>query len=1050
MFVFGSKQTTFFPLENAGSRPFTTVEEYRHPMFQSLCNIGQAPLVFFCCLISALSGCGNSGRPISTPVGERSNSSDTGVASDTDGATAGTLDVDENSEFTSETLDREASIAKVEDLLGEGKLEAAATSLRELLVQDPNDVEVVFRLATVTGQLGDLEAAIDLLGAIPADHPQAGFPAVGQSADWCLQLGRYDDAEERYRQLLVTHPAAPQANRKLALILNRRGRRHEAARYILRLCLQGNVKSDELHSLMHLSDAMYDDPGAGEEDQAYYPIGTSADARKLFMEEDYQAALELLGENASLELLTPALLAFYGRVAAEAQDDQEFNRWLAFTNETTQQFSEYWSALGTFLMLQGKPESATRSLIEALDRDPTDLRSVGRLRSLLETLGRGSEAAVWKERWETLRRILRINNQIADAVTPNTDAMIRLAGELESVGRRLEANLWRLMAAQYQQLPREETQQLNSVFRKLVSMNRGMPTEQERLCGLNRGVFPLPEITPDEQLLARGKRFDLGVTGAPEVARFKNVAGELGLNHAFHVAKEPNEYGFAVYQSIGGGVAVLDYDRDGMADLYFAQGGCDPPEYRGAESNQLFRNLGDSLQDSTAWAGAEERRYSIGVTAGDWNQDGFVDLVVGNLGANTLLTNNGDGTFTSSQFDDRDDTAVMTTSLAMGDLTGDARPDLFEVNYLDDEDLPRRPRIGIGGEILESMNPLDFTAGVDRVFIQSNDGSRTIENIGGDSGVSRAGLGVVVGRFDRESGNQIFVANDLYANQLWSYSPADRQWLEQAMLRGCAHGFNGGSTASMGVAAGDLNGNGSLDLHVTNFQNESVSLFVNDQGFFQDRNVQFDLARPSTSVLGFGTQTLDYDNDGILDLVVANGHIEKAVDLNAPFLQPAQLFRNRGDRFELMEVADDSGYWQRNHVGRALAKLDFDRDGRQDFVVTHVGETSALLLNRTELKNHWFQLEIVGVVSERDAIGGRVVVRSGNVEITEWLNAGDGFICRNEPVLSFGVGNAFSLDEVVIHWPSGKQQIFRDVKADQRCLLVEGQAELFSLFDMSD
>ena len=216
-------------------------------MFQSLCNIGHAPLVFFCCLILVFSGCDHSVESLPARVGERSNFSEADDASDADVATAGTLDGDENSEFTSESLDRESSIAKVEDLLGKGKLEAAAKSLRALLVEDPNDVEVVFRLATVTGQLGDLEAAIDLLEAIPADHPQAGFPAVGQSADWCLQLGRYDDAEERYRQLLVTHPAAPEANRKLALILNRRGRRHEAARYILRLCFKGNVKNDEMH-----------------------------------------------------------------------------------------------------------------------------------------------------------------------------------------------------------------------------------------------------------------------------------------------------------------------------------------------------------------------------------------------------------------------------------------------------------------------------------------------------------------------------------------------------------------------------------------------------------------------------------------------------------------------------------------------------------------------------------------------------------------------------------------------------------------------------------
>ncbi|MAI30809.1 MAG: RNA-binding protein [Rhodopirellula sp.] len=1022
-------------------------------MLQSLCKVEPTLPAFFCCLVLIFLGCEPSVESTTDREGERSRPDRMKDASDDGMAPVGKLDTGEDSAFNREAMDREASIADVENLLGKGQLEEAASRLRALLVKDPNDVEVIFRLATVTGNLGNLEAAIDLLGAIPADHPQAGFPAVGQSADWCLKLGRYEDAEERYRQLLVSHPAAPEANRKLALIMNRRGRRHEAARYILRLCRQGNVKSDELHALMHLSDAMYDEPDkarATETDQGYFPIGKSAEARKLFMEEDYQAALDLMREDVSLELLPPALLAFYGRVAAEAQNDQEFNRWLVLTNVATQQFSEYWSAIGTFLMLQGKQEPAARGLIEALDRDPTDLRSIGRLRSLLEALGYTNEAAIWQERWETLRRILRINNQIADAGTPNTEAMIRLATELESVGRRLEANLWRLMAAHYLKVPREERRQINLQFSELVARNRGVPSERERLCGLNRGLFPLPEIEPEDKRVVPEKRLDVADSGSPAVARFTDIADEFGLNHTFHVAKVPNEYGFAVYQSIGGAVAVLDYDRDGMADLYFAQGGCDPPEYRGTESNQLFRNLGEHLQDSTNKAGAVECRYSIGVTAGDWNQDGFVDLVVGNLGANTLMINNGDGTFTSSAFDDRDDTAVMTTSLAMGDLTGDSIPDLFEVNYLDDENLPRRPGIGTGGEVLESMNPLDFAAGIDRVFFQSNDGSLLVENVGGEDSVGRAGLGVVVGRFDIDSGNQVFVANDLYANQLWNYSSADHQWLDQAMLRGCAHGFNGGSTASMGVAAGDLNGNGLLDLHVTNFQNESVSLFVNEQGFFQDRNVQFDLARPSAAVLGFGTQALDYDNDGTLDLVVANGHIEKAVDLNAPFFQPAQLFRNVGDRFELLEVADDSGYWQRDHVGRALAKLDFDRDGRQDFVVTHVGETSALLLNRTESRNHWLQLEIVGAVSERDAIGARVVVRNGDVELTGWLNAGDGFLCRNEPVLSFGVGNALSLDKVVIHWPSGKLQTFRDVRADRRYLLVEGQAELFPFGDSVD
>ena len=1021
------------------------------PRFQ---RYGSASLAILGSLLVVVFGC----EPVADSVPEGADSRDRLANNSEDGGiNSGELRKGAVSEDGIAKLDREAALAAVESLLREGEIEKAISRLNVLLVEDPKDVEVIFRLAMVTGNQGDLETAIDLLGAIPADHPQAGFPSVGQSADWCLQLGRYDDAESRYRQLLVAHPTAPEANRRLAFILNRRGRRHEAAKYIMQLCLQGNVKSDELHALMHLSDAMYDEPQdtlTSELGQAYYPIGKSAAARKLFMDEDYETALDLMREGSPLELLEPAVLAFYGRIAAEAQNDREFHRWLASTNEETRQFSEYWAAIGTFLMLQGKQESAVRGLLEALDRDPTDLRSIGRLRSLLEALGHREAAALWQERWQTLRRVLRINNQIADAKIPNTEAMIRLASELDSVGRRLEANLWRLMAAHYQKSPQEELQQVQSRIRELIKKKTGVPSAQERLCGLDRELYPLLEVEavePEARLSASlGQQAGINSPSSPAPPSFVNAAEKLGMIHAFHVAEVPNEYGFAVYQSIGGGVAVLDYDRDGMADLYFAQGGCDPPQYQGIESNQLFRNLGEELRDVTAVANAEDFRYSIGVTVGDWNQDGFGDLVIGNLGANALLINNGDGTFTKLRFDNRDDTDVMTTSLAMGDLTGNAIPDLFEVNYLDDEGLPRRPKIGAGGEILESMNPMDFAAGVDRIFVQDEDGSVTIKNIGTPSEAARAGLGVVIGRFVKDAGNQVFVANDLYANQLWHYRPEDQQWLDQAMLRGCAHGFNGGSTASMGVAAGDLNGNGMLDLHVTNFQNESVSLFVNEQGFFQDRNVQFALSGPSASVLGFGTQTLDYDNNGSLDLVVANGHIENAIDLNAPFLQPAQLFRNAGGRFEMMEVADSSGYWQRDHVGRALAKLDFDRDGKQDFVVTHVGESSALMLNRTDSKQHWLQLEVVGVASERDAVGTRVVVRKAGLELTEWLNSGDGFLCRNEQVMFFGLGDAATLDEVVIHWPSGKRQVLNDVAADQRYLLVEGQSELFPLLEKSD
>ncbi len=223
--------------------------------------------------------------------------------------------------------------------------------------------------------------------------------------------------------------------------------------------------------------------------------------------------------------------------------------------------------------------------------------------------------------------------------------------------------------------------------------------------------------------------------------------------------------------------------------------------------------------------------------------------------------------------------------------------------------------------------------------------SGELKNVAAPPEATCAGLGGVVGRFVEDAGNQIFVANDLYPNQLWNYRSEDQQWLDHAMMRGCGHGFNGGSTAFTGVAVGDLNGNGMLEFRVTNFRNESVTLFVNQQGFFRDRNSQFALSRPST---WFGASDPQLPQQWHLGSCGCQRSYRKSYRLECPILQPAQLFQNAGDRVELMEVADTSGHWKRDHVGRALAKLDFDHDGKQDVVVTHIGESSALLLNRTD------------------------------------------------------------------------------------------------------
>ncbi|MGI9470921.1 MAG: FG-GAP-like repeat-containing protein [Rubripirellula sp.] len=947
-------------------------------------------------------------------------------------------------------LDRMGKIDRIDRQLEQGKFAEAMNGLQSLLLADPNDVEVIFRLATLQASRGELGNAIESLDAIPADDPEAGLPALGQSADWSLQLGQYSEAERRYQAILDRLPEVPEVHRKLAQLFNRQGRRHEAAEHIEHLCRLGNVRNDELHALIHLSDAMYDDPSTASQqstDVQYFPIGSSAVARKLFMEENYAEALLTLREDVTSGNVPPSIFAFYGRVAAEAQDDEAFHQWLGATNDEHKAFAEYWAAVGTFQMLQGQSESAIRSLLEAVDRDPTDLRSIGRLRSLFESLGNTEASKAWEDRWKALRRTLRENNSIAESSPPNAAAMIQLSGSLSKLGRVLEATLWRMLAAHYQKMPPGDVQQLNAELRSLIASGGGLPTESQRLCGLPREMFSIQAI---EQPKGTGESLRATSESAVIVPpHFRNVSDKVGLEHSFQVASVPHEYGFSVYQSIGGAVVALDYDLDGRADLYFAQGGCDAPDFIGTQSNLLYRSVDGELRDVTLPAAADENRYSIGATSGDWNQDGFPDIVLGNLGSNVLLLNNGDGTFARSTLS-RDKKTLMTTSLALADLTGDQIPDLYEVVYLDDPDLAERPVIDPAGTIVKSMNPMDFRAGQDRVLLrdQAGDGNlRVVGEVDGEVATGRAGLGIVVSDFDGLPGNEVFVANDLYPNQLWAYQAGERSWSDQAMLRGCAHGFNGGNTASMGVAAGDLTGNGMLDLHVTNFQNENVSLYLNENGTFQDRNVQYGLGLPTAAVLGFGTQAVDYDNDGDLDLMVTNGHIEKASDLNAPFAQPSQLFVNLGSRFQLTNVADESGYWGQPHVGRALARLDFNRDGRMDVAITHLGERSALLINETQSNNHWIQLQLIGVDSERDAIGAKVEVVSGDQRFTEWVNAGDGFLSRNEAVVTFGLGSETDLQEVRIRWPSGKVQVLSSLEPNKRWVVIEGQPVPFAFED---
>ncbi len=946
-----------------------------------------------------------------------------------------------------QTDDSQTQLDQADSLAESGDIAQATAVLRQLLIVNPRDVEVLFRLANLSAAEGNRSEAIELLEAIPEDHPDAGLPALGQAADWCMEVERYGDAEQKYLRVLSLLPDEALPHRKLAYLLNRQGRRQEAAEHVRELCKLGDVRQDELHSLIMLNDAMYDDPELPPSDPShpYWPIGASGKARRLYNQLQYDEALEELDREVTKGPVPPSVMALYGRVAIEAQNDERFFWWLSQIDSSVPRFSDYWAAVGTYLLAECRFEEAARALCEAIDRDPTDLISMGRLVQALLSLDQDDLAAQWWTRWTDIKQILLVNNRISESETANPDLIGELAERLDAADNKLESIMWRSIEASTRRMPISVQANLNVQRKSLLKSGKAFPGQARRLCGMDLERFPMPKVEGIKRLAREKPSERPGRTIKPVEARFVNIAGEIGLTHSFAVASEPQKSGFALQQFMGGAIAVLDFDLDGSPDLYFGQGGSDPPLFRGVVSNILYRNVDRQLVDVTKNSATSESRFSTGITAGDWNQDGFPDLVVSNLGGDVIFFNNGDGSFRNEPIIGESSSTRLPTSLAMADLTGDALPDLFQIAYVDDPDFSKRPKRNESGGVIAALNPSNYDPGADRLV--GNDGFGGQVMLPWDVAGLHAStsLGVVVADFDGNAGNEIFIGNDLRANQFWKRDLATGQWSEVGTLVGCAYGYTGGATASMGIAAGDFDNSGTLDLHITNFQDDAASLYLSENGLYRDRHNEYQLNAASRAVLGFGTQAIDFDNDALLDLVVTNGHVEDIAGSKHLFEQAPQLFRNMNGRFELVDVSDASGYWSSRHLGRALATLDFNRDGRTDFAISHIEATSALLVNQTESGNHWLQLQLVGIESERDAIGASVKVKAGDQESTDWVMAGDGYFCNNESVLSIGLGDAARADEILIRWPSGKTQTVRDVLADRRLLIVEGQVEPFEL-----
>ena len=502
-----------------------------------------------------------------------------------------------------------------------------------------------------------------------------------------------------------------------------------------------------------------------------------------------------------------------------------------------------------------------------------------------------------------------------------------------------------------------------------------------------------------------------------------------------------------VIEIVGAGVAVFDYDGDGWPDLFFVNGHPLPGDPGGATvGNRLFRNRGDgTFEDRTAEAGlldpAEARYYGMGALAGDLDGDGDPDLLITHFGDERLFWNRGDGTFREAPGAGGATDPRWTTSAALFDPDGDGDLDIYAANYLDYAIERHRDCVSPVREILAYCHPQEYPGAVDSFFENRGDGTFRASPVPGSE--AGKGLGVVVTDLGRDGTPEVHVANDTTPNFLFrtAVGPEGVVFFEEGLASGVAYNEEGLPEAGMGNDFGDVDRDGLMDLVVTNFDFETNTLYRNlGGGLFLDSTAAFGMGSESLTELAFGCDLADFDNDGWLDLVVANGHILDniaSIQSNLSFAQPGQVFRN--DHGRLRRARESEGAFARPRVGRGLASFDYDLDGDLDLVLSNNRGPAELLENRggAEAGNVAGFL-LIGTEGNREGIGTRVRLEGAGVVQEEERRAGASYLSQHDPVMWFGLGAALAVDQVQVRWPSGREEALGPLSAGAVHILREG------------